>query len=426
MTAHCSPPLFRFALLAAYLAFLWSVSPVVFAEYQGPVFPDERDTATRLSAPLPLPNPVSQRPASSKQVVFDELDPVGPVTHGMLQEDEIDIQPTMTFRQNHTARASRIIDEGNMMFMEDSAASLHGGMWLPTMEMGGSCSDEYPVETVGCFSGPIPITFGMGLFDNLSLFSETTTFKTALNEGGSLGFAQGINWSMPVTPQGTVTAQYGARTVQGDLFAPSVRHQTFLTAGLFKRLAFSPMQGGVAVDWLHDHSRFGTVKVRQMRYELAARTASHLEFGFTGAVDVFRDRPTTPRIDTLAKGRGLSDIGGMVNVHDNYTFFVRKILNSGGQVELRCGATERGDFIMGVLGEAALSDRLAVNGGISMFTPSGGGKSDRSHYQESWSMSLGVVLYFRGGAMSRQANLYRPMFDIAGNNSFFPRLVGRR
>ena len=79
---------------------------------------------------------------------------------------------------------------------------------------------------------------------------------------------------------------------------------------------------------------------------------------------------------------------------------------------------------MGALGEAAISDRLAVNGGITMLAPSGG-KSDQGNYRESWSMSFGIVLYFRGGAMSRPANLHRPMFDVAGNNSFFTRIIGQ-
>jgi len=194
-----------------------------------------------------------------------------------------------------------------------------------------------------------------------------------------------------------------------------------MTAGVFRRFAFTSVQGGVAIDWLHDHSRFGSVNVRQMRCELSARSFRNLEYGFIGGFDVFRDRPRIRNFDRLHHGFLHYAV---VDVQDYYLIFVRKHLDTGGQVEFRCGATERGDLILSAFGEAAITDRLAVNGGIAMLAPSEG-RSNRGNYRESWSMSLGVVLYFRGGAVSRSANLYRPMFDVAGNDSFFTRIVGR-
>ena len=419
MTTHFPPQLFHSAAWAVCLAFLLNISPVVIAEYQGPVFPGERVTDARLSEPLPLPqpNPLLQRPGS-RQVVCGGLDLGTPViSQGFLHEEEFDIQPTRGILQNQALYQTPLI-HGNITFMENDE-SIQSGMWHRTTGCGGEAIG-------GCgpyFSGSIPITFGMGLFDNLMLFAETTTFKTELNNGaGSYGLGQGINWSLPITPQGTVTAQYGIRAVQGDLFFQTVRHQTFMTAGVFKRFAFTSVQGGVAVDWLHDHSIFGSVNVRQMRCELSARSARNLEYGFIGGFDMFRDRPTMRNIDRLTD-RSFVNFA-TVDVQDYYLLFVRKHLNAGGQIELRCGTTERGDVIMSALGEAAISDRLAVNGGISMLAPTNG-QSAQGNYRESWSMSLGIVLYFRGGAMSRPANLYRPMFDVAGNNSFFTRISGR-
>jgi hypothetical protein len=77
---------------------------------------------------------------------------------------------------------------------------------------------------------------------------------------------------------------------------------------------------------------------------------------------------------------------------------------------------------MSALAEVPLTDRVAVNGGIAMLSPSGG-QTEMGNYRENWSMSLGVVIYFRGGAACRQVNSYRPMFDVAGNNSFFTRMM---
>lgn len=419
------------------LAFLLNVLPVANTdEYHGPVFPDESIADADLSEPSPLPkrNPLLQRSISSTQVIFDDIDPVSPaMPQDFLYETEFDIQPVRSARQHRIPRrTTQIIDCDNTLFMDDGTYT-QDSKWQ--METGNGCgiTDEYPFEMGGCYAGPIPLTFGMGLFDNLMLSAETTTFKTALNNGaGSIGIGESINWSTPITPQGTITAQYGVRAVQGDNFSQSARSQCFMTAGVFKRCDFIALQGGVAFDWLRDYSHFGSVNFRQMRCELSLRSVRNLEFGFIGGFDAFRDRPTTPQIDALARARYAErygvpaplDLGGAVAVQDYYLFFARKHLDNGGQMEFRCGMTERGDLIMSALGEAAITDRLALNGSISMLAPSAG-QSIYGNYRESWSMSLGVVLYFRGGAMSRSANLYRPMFDVAGNNSFFSRIAGR-
>jgi hypothetical protein len=196
-----------------------------------------------------------------------------------------------------------------------------------------------------------------------------------------------------------------------------------MTAGLFKRFKLLPVQGGAAFDWLHDYSQFGSVDLRQLRCELSVRLPRHFECGFTGGFNAFQDRPTTPRLNQWAISE-FHSTRGYVDVQDYYLFFVRKHLESGGQLEVRYGATSRGDLVMSALGEAVISDRLAINGGVSLLTPSGG-QSVSGNARESWSMSLGIVIYFRGGAVCRPVNLHRPMFDVAGNNSFFTRLAGR-
>ena len=432
MTTRFPPPPFHFVFRSAAwtvcLAFFLSVSPVVAAEYLGPVFPGERIASTRLSEPLPLPqpNPLLQRPGS-RQVVFEDIDPVDRIiSQNFLHEEEIDIRSLQVVRSSRPpTRTAQIIDNGHVIFVDDGDF-IQGGMWQSVgfeEEVSGTCSlGMGSLGMGGHFSGPIPMTFGMGLFDNLTLFADKKAFKTELNDGaGSFGFGQGINWSTPVTPQGTVTAQYGIRTVQGDIFSQSTRHQTSMTAGVFRRFAVASVQGGVAFDWHHDHSRFGSVNVRQMRCELSARSFRNLEFGFIGGFDVFRDRPRIRHYYRLHHGFSYF---ATIEVQDYYQMFVRKHLNTGGQVEFRGGATERGDLVFGAFGESAITDRLAVNGGFSLLTPSEG-RSSRGNYRESWSLSLGVVLYFRGGAMSRPANLHRPMFDVSGNHTLFTRITGR-
>ena len=401
MTVRFSPPSFPLLICVLCAAFCVNVSVVRAADYVGPVFPEDSLVIPEISEPLPLPMPkrsnLLQRPVN-KQVVFDDLDPVGSVLPlGVLDDEGIDFQPPLA-RQGQKQRQVSFTDESE---------TLQGEI------LGDFSFSDCSFEMDGCVAGPFLVPFGMGLFDNISCFGEATSFKTGLNEGaGSIGYSEGINWSAAVTPQGAATAQYGVRGVQGDLFDLPARSQLFMTAGIFKRFEFASAQGGVAVDWLQDTSRqFKTVNLQQLRCELSFRAVSDMECGFMGGFGVFGHLPK----------RG----GRTVDVRDHYLLFVRKPFACGGQAEIRGGASERGEVIMGVLGEVAINDRLAVNGGITMLYPTGG-QSQTGNLQENWCMTMGVVLYFRGGATCRQTNSYRPMFDVAGNNSFFTKVVGKR
>ncbi|MDR0328229.1 MAG: hypothetical protein LBI05_08050 [Planctomycetaceae bacterium] len=398
MTVHLSFPFFRSVLWTVCLVIFLSASAVFAADYVGPVFPDDSLADPEVGEPLPLPMPkrshhLLQRPDSRQvQVNFDDLDPTGSlIPQDLLDDEEIDSQLQLMRQKKVQARTTQHrtpkIDTENILFTNE------GGV-LPC-----GMIEEYSCCGETCSTGPLPVPFGMGLFDNVSFFSESTAFKTGLNGGeGSFGLGEGINWAAALTPQGAFAGQYGVRAVQGDLFERHARSQLFMTAGVFKRFDSSHVQTGAAVDWLQETSQYyGTVNLRQLRCELSTRVFNSVEFGFGGTFDVFSDRPT-------------------FGVRDYYTLFFRKHLNCGGQAELRCGSTDRGEFIMNALAEVAVTDRVALNGGIAMLAPNGTGNS-----QESWSMSMGVVIYFRGGAACRQINSYRPMFDVAGNNSFFTR-----
>ena len=412
MTTRFSALLLRSVSWAIFFTFLLNVSAVSAADYLGPVFPEDTlvDLGEIEPPPLPKrkPNPLLQRP-DNRQVVFDNHDPISIIPQSLLYEEESAPQPRMIRQQRTPAQIPQAIDTDSVIFMDD-------GEVIQDEIIGNYTT----FDTDGFITGPFPVAFGMGLLDNIALFSETTTFKTELSDGaGSLGIGEGINWSTALTPQGTFAGQFGVRAVQADLSRP-IRSQLFLTAGLFKRFDAVPVQCGVAVDWLEDRSwNFGAVNLRQMRGEVSARLSNSLEAGFSGAFDVFWDRPSTViQNDVYLQ----YEILGGGSVHDYYLLFIRKHLDTGGQVELRGGATAYGDIILSALGEVAISDRLAVNGGLSLLSPSSG---PQANFRESWSMSLGVVVYFRGGAACRQINMYRPMFDVAGNSSFLPRIIGR-
>jgi len=409
MTTRFSP-LFLAVLWAVCLTFLLNVSAVFATDHLGPVFPRGTGVNAELEAPLPLPrnNSLLQRP-QNRQVVFDDFEPGGTVIpQGLFFEEDTGVRPQIVRQQQMPQqmipRVAPMIETDNALFM--------GGNFVNNGEILHSrIISDNTFEMGGCTTSSFPVPFGMGLFDNITLFGEATTFKTGLSEGmGSLGISEGINWSFAATPQGAVTAQYGVRAVQADFNIPSQRNQFFMTAGLFKRFDFARVQGGMVVDLLQDRApEFGNVKLRQMRYELSTRIFDSLECGFIGCFDISQARVLSEK-----------DVG----VHDHYLFFVRKHVSNGGQLEIRGGATAWGDAILHALGEIAISDRLAVNGGLSVLIPSGGRGFDTPRSdRECWSMSMGIVLYFRGGAIFRQANMHRPMFDVASNNSFFTRII---
>jgi hypothetical protein len=403
MTVRFSPSFFRSISWAICLMFFMNVFPVAADEYLGPVFPEDFAVDEAFDEPLPLPkrNPLLQRP-SARQVVFDDLDSDESLSQGLAYDGIIDSQPQSVRYRPIRTRTSQVHNLENVIFTDGTVP----------YDVGGECS-----AGDGCATGALPIAFGMGLFDNITVFGETTTFKTRLCEGaGSFGFSEGVNWSSAATPQGAVAVQYGLRGVQGDIHAPNIRSQIFMTAGLFKRFNLVPVQGGVAVDWLEDRTQhFGKVNLRQMRTELSYHPRRrNAEFGFLGGFNVFRDRPTT----------SLMEPEEAVDILDYDLLFARKHLDCGGQIELRCGSTSYGGFVMSTHCEVAISDRLAVNGGFTMLTPIGG-EQILSSQRESWSMSLGIVLHFRGGAVCRSMNSYRPMFNVAGNDSLFTRIIGR-
>jgi len=409
MTTRHFSPLFFLVFKALCLTSVLNFTAVSAADHLGPVFPRNAIADEDLAEPLPLPkrNSLLQRP-QSRQVVFDDIDPVGSIIpQSLLYEEDFDFQPQpIRQRQNGQSQTSRmippVINTSSPLFTDDGAYSE------------GEIIGEYPFDTQ--VIGPFPVPFGMGLFDNITLFAELTTFKTGFSEGaGSFGINEGINWSTALTPQGSLTGQFGVRALQGDFASVPERTQLFFTAGLFKRFDFARLQGGVAVDWLEDRTRHvGAVNLRQMRCEISTRILGNLECGFIGAFDVFWDHPKV-----WYRGRC-----EYVDVHDHYLFFARKHLDNGGQVELRSGLTSNGGVIINALGEVAISDRLAVNGGFSYLVPSEGTSyNPHGNRRESWSMSMGIVIYFRGGAVFRQMNSHRAMFDVAGNNSFLTRIV---
>ena len=335
------------------------------------------------------------------------------------------------------SNAARVVDTENETIYDENAMGNQNNMVYEYPEQMGSFYDEYAGLDNVYSHPPLVRPFGMGALDNLTVFGGVTGFKSKLDGGvgGNFGYYEGVNWSGPATPQNTFVAQLGFRAVQSNTvgspyyypntahssYHKGARNQYFVTAGAYKRDAYYPFQGGVAMDWCQD-DRYNNIGIQQVRMELSLQTFSHLEYGFIGSfgANTTHSRVITSRENYFhqipAPGRRFD-----VRADDYYQGFVRRHIATGGTTEFRMGASRRGDVLINGLSEFAINDNLAFNGGFSVAIPKEG-HGKYGYRQESWEISAGVIYYFRGGACSKSMNPCRPMFNVAGNGTFVNRI----
>ncbi|MDR0391038.1 MAG: hypothetical protein LBH59_03955 [Planctomycetaceae bacterium] len=294
----------------------------------------------------------------------------------------------------------------------------------------GTCSE--PVFEGYC-SPMIMKPFGSGILDNLTIFGATTGFKAGELDspfGDNFGFTEGLNWSAPISVQYLdLSTQLGFRAVHSNIngswantigaTAKNHRTQYFVTAGLFKRSFGSPLQAGVAFDHFEDNF-YGKINLTQLRIELSVRTFSNLEYGFIGGFGLEGDSSTgINNRENYLRGTIAQNYRYEIKPQQYYSLFMRKYFAVGNLAEFRVGATQYGSAFMAASGEFPISDRVALNGSFSTMLP--GGKSGWN--RETWDLSVGIVIYFRGGAMTKTCNENRPMFDVAQNGSFLTRIL---
>lgn len=318
-------------------------------------------------------------------------------------------------------------------FLANEFIPVEGGVYdestLRAMSLAGYTGiDDFEVPSVpgiydGCDGAPVVAAHAPSLLDNLSINLGVTGFKNQLDRGrdGNFGFVEGFNWSTPITPLSTVMGQFGFRSTQtaltGSADERNHRTQYYITAGIFRRNLCSPFQGGVAYDWYQDNHA-GKVKLEQLRMELSYRTMGQYEYGFLGGFGLNKARNEWIDTHFVDDARAPYLAAGCY-----YTFFVRKNFLSGGIGLLNLGMSEYGDTIFGGKFELPINDRLEMNTAFTMMIP-GEGNAHGGREKESWSLGIEFIYRFRGGALCKQHNPCRPMFDVADNGTLLPR-VGR-
>lgn len=292
------------------------------------------------------------------------------------------------------------------------------------VDMNGACVDANGQLVYA----PVCPTVCVSIFDNLSIHLGATGFKnqTDLGRNGNFGFMEGFNATYPLTPHATVCGQFGFKALQTDLTGSPERRgsraQYFITAGVFRRGQCWPIQGGIAYDWYQDNYA-GNVKLEQIRTEISWRTASQrYEFGFNGGFGTTKASnswtrthfPTAPESNDSYLAAACY-----------YTVFARKNLMCGGIGQFDLGATEYGDVLLGGKFEIPINDNLEMKTGFQMLIPSEG-NARGGQEKESWNLGIEFVYRFRGGGLCKLQNPFRPLFDVADNGSFLPRVSSRR
>jgi hypothetical protein len=225
---------------------------------------------------------------------------------------------------------------------------------------------------------------------------------------GNFGYQEGLNYALPVSYDWGVGFQAGVgfhqSSFNGNAIDPTgSRDQTFFTGGVFHRALDVGWQYGVVFDALHDEF-YVKADVQQLRAELSWLNGFGGEWGFTGTFGTHDD---------------VQPFMGMMHQWDpidQYTFFHRRRLQVGGEVRCWGGWTDNGDGLLGGEFLVPVSQRFLISASGNYLIPNTTGPADIS--SEAWGVTINLVWYPGMRALTEGGNAFRPLFNVADNNSF--------
>ena len=280
-----------------------------------------------------------------------------------------------------------------------------------------SCGPVAPCCLLPCMS-----------LQNLQVLGGMQGFTGPLNRGstGSFGFYEGFNQSMPL-PCGCLCGQVGAQWTQsnldGSFFTPEERQQTFLTAGVFRRVDWG-LQGGLVFDYLHDEWDY-QLDLGQLRGEIGWRTDPCNEFGFWFTASVNDDSTGLRQLVDI--GNGLTRIVNRqttVEVNDLYAFYFRRYFACGGEGRLYGGFTGNNQGLFGGDALVPLGPCWSLQANALYVTSSHRDQfNERGFLDETWNVSVGLVWTPFASPNGCCPNYCRPLFNVAGNGTFATRLT---
>jgi hypothetical protein len=310
----------------------------------------------------------------------------------------------------------------------DSAGSF-GDLPCPNANISDECCDNGDCDSCGCDS------CGYGnWWSNTSVLFAADGWRTRADDDypGSWGFRTGFNtglgwWDSPVRLQiGGSYAGYDLSGRDGDFGAgfvddASVEQQMYFTGGVYRRsdvCAGERIAWGLVGDVLYDN-RFGEeaeeILLTQFRAAIAYAWDECNEFGVWGASRGNWQRLFTESGDPF-RVRGLAQLNAFW--HRNWAF--------GGDTWIYVGGGEEPvEWVVGLTGQAPLSQSVALFGGLTWGIPSApagdqNNGQDQNYSEEYWNVSFGIVWYPGCKAANDTVSGHRglPLLPVADNGSF--------
>jgi len=252
---------------------------------------------------------------------------------------------------------------------------------------------------------------------NTDLFAGVHGFKGPRDNGtnGNFGFQEGVNLggAMPlIAPHWGLGYQVGYQAMQSNLSGRATgsgdlteaRHQSFLTAGLYRRVQRG-VQFGVVWDWQHD-DYFDQLDLNQIRGEIALVNGRGREIGFW-----------------FAAGTGRDDQDQSIWIPtDQFAFFYRWHFCDQGEARLWGGFTGNSDGLFGGDARWVLGRSVSLVGSFNYLIPEeSAGIAGATN--ESWNLGVNLVWTLGGRARASLVSPYRPLMGVADNGTF---MVERR
>ena len=209
------------------------------------------------------------------------------------------------------------------------------------------------------------------------MFAGTQGFTGPLNRGetGSFGFHYGANWGVPIPcmMNQPIGIQIGYRGVSSNLsgaaFTEDSRHQSFITAGLFRRVDWG-LQGGVVVDILSDKWYYDDLSLTQLRGELSWLFPQCHELGvFFTASSKTNDVASTIWVNNQQR-----TVIEEYEATDLIAFFYRRRFEAvgGGYGRLFAGATGNSGGLVGGDFDLPMTENWALKTGFTYLIPQDG------------------------------------------------------
>jgi hypothetical protein len=278
----------------------------------------------------------------------------------------------------------------------------------------------------GCPPGPCWLAgFGAILFrgdyfggaqgSQNAMFAVPGGNGTLINDS-SFGVYGGANFGIPLCRLtcGLLSGQFGFRSVQtnfnGGQYSPENRDQTFITAGLYRRVDYG-LQGGVVADILYENW-FTETETVQIRADLGWVWPGGTTFGFRYADNVQDDnQPAT------INGVSINSLN--TSSEDYYRFYLRREIPAGGSFDMSLGWTDSNQTIFASETDLPITNKIAAQATVTYYlnddaVPANSGQMG-GNLGEAWNIGVGLAWRPQGRAHYRSYD--RPLFNVADNGS---------